>query len=69
MCIFKHIESFKYPGYTLEFQIPRVLLEMAPKLGESPNQTIWTVEFGNQRKFVLGVISSTVALKRSIYLL
>ena len=24
--IFKHIESFKYPGYTLEFQIPRVLL-------------------------------------------
>jgi len=26
--MFKQIESFKYPGYTLEFEIPRVLLEM-----------------------------------------
>ena len=31
--IFKHIESFKYPWYTLEFEITGVLLEMAPKLG------------------------------------
>ena len=26
--LFKHIKSFKHPGYTLEFEIPRVLLEM-----------------------------------------